>query len=47
MSAKQTFYGATEAAANTALDQVDAAEAGVPSYAGMAVHDYAGYAALR
>ena len=47
VAAKQTYYGATEAAVNTALDQVDAAEAGVPSYAGMAVHDYAGYAALR
>jgi hypothetical protein len=47
VAAKQTFYGATEAAVNTALDQVDAAEAGVSSYAGMAVHDYAGYAALR
>ena len=47
VAAKQTFYGTTEAAVNTALDQVDAAEAGVSSYAGMAVHDYAGYAALR
>jgi hypothetical protein len=47
VSAKQTFYGSTEAAVNTALDQVDAAESGVPSYAGMAVHDYAGYNALR
>ena len=43
VSAKQTFYGSTEAAVNTALDQVDAAESGVASYAGMAVHDYAGY----
>ena len=47
VAAKQTFYGRTEAAVNTALDQVDAAEAGVTSYAGMAVHDYAGYDALR
>ena len=47
VSAKQTFYGKTEAAVNTALDQVDAAEAGTVSYAGMAVHDYAGYDALR
>ena len=47
VSAKQTFYGGTEAAVNTALDQVDAAESGVGSYAGMAVHDYTGYSALR
>jgi hypothetical protein len=47
VAVKQTFFGKTEAAVNTALDQVDAAEAGVPSYAGMAVHDYAGYDALR
>jgi hypothetical protein len=47
VSAKQTFYGSTEAAVNAALDQVDAAEAGGGSYAGMAVHDYAGYDALR
>ena len=47
VSAKQTFYGGTEAAVNTALDQVDAAESGVASYAGMAVHDYTGYSALR
>ena len=47
VSAKQTFYGSTEAAVNTALDQVDAAESGVASYAGMAVHDYTGYSALH
>ena len=47
MSAKQTFYGSTESAVSTALDQVDAAESGVASYAGMAVHDYTGYNALR
>ena len=47
VSAKQTFYGSTEAAVNAALDQVDAAESGVASYAGMAVHDYVGYYALR
>jgi hypothetical protein len=47
VSAKQTFFGTTEAAVNTALDQVDAAESGEASYAGMAVHDYAGYDALR
>ena len=47
VSAKQTFYGSTEAAVNAALDQVDAAESGVASYAGMAVHDYVGYDALR
>ena len=47
VSAKQTFYGSTESAVSTALDQVDAAESGVASYAGMAVHDYTGYNALR
>jgi hypothetical protein len=47
VSAKQTFFGTTEAAVNTALDQVDAAESRVASYAGMAVHDYAGFDALR
>ncbi len=47
VAVKQTFFGKTEAAVNTALDQVDAAESGVASYAGMAVHDYAGYDALR
>lgn len=47
VAVKQTFYGKTEAALNTALDQVDAAESGVASYAGMAVHDYPGYDALR
>ena len=47
VSAKQTFYGSTEAAVNTALDQVDAAESEVASYSGMALHDYTGYSALR
>jgi len=47
VSAKQTFYGRTEAAVNTALGQIDTAEAGSPGYAGLAVHDYAGYDALR
>ncbi|MGZ4467268.1 MAG: hypothetical protein ACXVXB_02220 [Nocardioidaceae bacterium] len=46
VSMKQTFYGQTEAALNRALDAVDAAEAGSPSYAGMAVEDYKGYNAL-
>ncbi len=46
-SVKQTFYGHTEASVNTALGQVDAVEAGSTAYAGMAVHDYAGYDALR
>ena len=44
---KQTFFGRTEASVNTALGQVDAVEAGSAAYAGMAVHDYAGYDALR
>jgi len=47
VSAKQTFYGSTESVVNSTLDQVDAAESGVASYAGMAVHDYTGYNALR
>jgi hypothetical protein len=44
---KQTFFGQTEAVLRTALDQVDTAEAGRPSYAGVAVEDHAGYLALR
>ena len=47
VSRKQTFYGMRESVANTAMNQVDTAEAGNPSYAGMAVEDYAGYDALR
>jgi hypothetical protein len=46
VSLKQTFFGSTEAKVNAALGAVDAAEAGVPTYAGTAVHDYAGYTAL-
>ncbi|NUR07183.1 MAG: hypothetical protein HOQ22_03130 [Nocardioidaceae bacterium] len=44
---KQTFYGQRESALNAALSQVDTIASASPSYAGVAVHDYAGYDALR
>lgn len=44
---KQTFYGFTQTQLATALAAVDSAEAGSPSYAGTAVHDRAGWEALR
>ena len=43
VSRKQTFWGSTQAQLTTALAAVDAAEAGSPWYAGMAVHDRAGW----
>ena len=46
ISRKQTFYGQSDVDLATALQQVDAAEAGSPSYAGISVHDYAGWDAL-
>ncbi|RYP81867.1 hypothetical protein EKO23_22865 [Nocardioides guangzhouensis] len=44
---KQTFWGFTQAQLSTALAAVDAAEAGAPAYAGVAVQDRAGWEALR
>ena len=44
---KQTFWGSTQAQLTTALAAVDTAEAGSPSYAGVAVHDRAGWETLR
>lgn len=43
---KQTFYGHTVAQMHAELARVDAAAAASSSYAGTAVHDYTGYAAL-
>ncbi|MBC9821740.1 hypothetical protein [Terrabacter sp. MAHUQ-38] len=43
---KQTFYGYTVTQMHAELARVDAAAAASPSYAGTAVHDYTGYAAL-
>ena len=47
VSRKQTFWGSTQAQLTTALAAVDAAEAGSASYAGIAVHDRAGWEALK
>jgi hypothetical protein len=47
VSRKQTFWGSTQAQLATALAAVDSAEAGSPSYAGIAVHDRAGWEALK
>ncbi len=47
VSRKQTFHGSTQAQLAAALAAVDAAEAGQPAYAGIAVHDRAGWAALK
>lgn len=47
VSRKQTFHGLGRAALTRALRLVDAAEAGTPSYRGVAVHDVAGWRALR
>ena len=47
VSRKQTFHGFTRTQLATALAAVDAAEAGSSSYAGIAVHERAGWEALR
>jgi hypothetical protein len=44
---KQTFWGSSQAQLVTALAAVDAAEVGSAAYAGIAVHDRAGWEALR
>lgn len=44
---KQTFHGETRRHLDTVLAEVDAAMADHPSYAGIAVHDRAGWAAMR
>lgn len=43
---KQTFYGFTRTAMETQLAQITAAYAGSTAYAGLAIHDAAGYAAM-
>jgi hypothetical protein len=43
---KQTFYGWTRTAMETQLAQVNAGAAGYSSYAGLAIHSAAGYAAM-
>jgi hypothetical protein len=43
---KQTFYGFTRTAMETQLSQATSAYDGSTAYAGLAVHDEAGYAAL-
>ena len=43
---KQTFYGFTRAAMETQLAQITTAYAGSTAYAGLAIHDAAGYAAM-
>ena len=47
VSRKQTFWGSTQAQLATALAAVDAAEAGSASYAGIVVHDRAGWAGVE
>jgi hypothetical protein len=47
VSRKQTFWGSSQVQLVTALAAVDAAEAGSAAYAGIAVHDRAGWEALR
>ena len=47
VSAKQTFFGSTQRQLDRALADVDAAAAGHPTYAGIAVHDHRGWSALR
>ena len=47
VSAKQTFFGATQRQLDRALVEVDSAVAGHPTYAGIAVHDHLGWSALR
>ncbi|MBG0833319.1 hypothetical protein HS041_37080 [Planomonospora sp. ID67723] len=42
-----TFYGQSRQALTAALAEVDAAAAAYPAYAGIAVHDYAAWTALR
>ena len=46
VSLKQTFWGHTQSQMAGTLAAVDAAEAGVRNYAGIAVEDYAGWSAL-
>jgi hypothetical protein len=43
---KQTFFGTSRARLSKALRALDELEATMPSYAGMAVHDFAGWKAL-
>jgi hypothetical protein len=43
---KQTFYGQTRSAMEVQLQAVTTAFAGHPSFAGLAIHDAAGYAAM-
>lgn len=45
-AAKQTFYGETSTQLDTAMAAVDSYEAGVATYAGIAVEDYDGWAAM-
>ena len=46
VSRKQTFHGLGRTALDNALAAVDSAEAGVSSYNGIAIHDYAGWRSL-
>ena len=47
VDAKQTFHGETRTAMASVLAAVDAASAGSAAYGGIAVHDRAGWTALR
>jgi len=46
VSRKQTFHGTTQRQLDRVLDHVDAAVAGHPTYAGISVHDHAGWSAM-
>ncbi|KQZ89190.1 hypothetical protein ASD62_07605 [Phycicoccus sp. Root563] len=47
VSVKQSFYGGTMAQMEVQLDLVVGAYSGSPSFAGLAIHDAIGYAAIR
>lgn len=47
VAAKQTFYGWTRTQMETQLALVQSAYAGNPSYSGLAIHDYTGYASMK
>lgn len=46
-SVKQTFHGKTRAEMETQLALIQSTYSGDSSYAGLAIHDYTGYAAMR
>ena len=47
MDRKQTYYGFTRRQMGVQLAQVESGAAAYATYAGLAIHDYTGYAAMR